>query len=186
MQMTACAFTGHRPSRFPWKDNEEDPGCTALKKVLAEQIEALAEAGAAEFFTGGAEGVDTWAAEAVLALREKKPALRLHCILPCEGQADTWSGPARERRRAILERADTVRYVSREYREGCLLERNRRLVDSAGVLLAVFNGMRRSGTGATVNYARRTGREILIIHPASLRITREAPTANMCREGGKG
>ena len=38
---TTCAFTGHRPHKFPWKDNEADPRCIALKETLAEQIATL-------------------------------------------------------------------------------------------------------------------------------------------------
>lgn len=41
---------------------------------------------------------------------------------------------------SILEQADKVVYVSREYREGCMLKRNRYLVDHAACLLAVYNG----------------------------------------------
>ena len=54
---------------------------------------------------------------------------------------------------------------------GCLIDRNHRLVESAGLLLAVFNGVRRSGTGATVSYARKLGREIIMIDPLSREIS---------------
>ena len=91
MGAITCAFTGHRPHKFPWKGNEADPRCTALKEVLAEQITTLAGAGVTEYFSGGADGVDCWAAEIVLSLREKNSALKLRCILPHEGQADRWS-----------------------------------------------------------------------------------------------
>lgn len=57
MKMT-CAFTGHRPHNFPWRNNEEDPQCVALKKTLAEQIKLLAEAGVTEFLSGMADGTD--------------------------------------------------------------------------------------------------------------------------------
>lgn len=36
-----CAFTGHRPRKFPWGDNETDARCIALKKALAEEIAKL-------------------------------------------------------------------------------------------------------------------------------------------------
>jgi len=36
-----CAFTGHRPRKFPWKYDEADSRCVALKTALAEQIAAL-------------------------------------------------------------------------------------------------------------------------------------------------
>ena len=93
----SCAFTGHRPHKFPWKDNEADLRCVALKETLAEQIAALAGAGVTEYFTGGADGTDCWAAEIVLSMREKNPVLKLRCVLPYEGQADRWSNSARER-----------------------------------------------------------------------------------------
>ena len=169
----SCAFTGHRPHKFPWKDNEADPRCIALKETLAEQIAMLARAGVTEYFTGGADGVDCWAAEIVLTMREKNPALKLHCLLPHEGQADRWSDSARERYHSILERANSVDYVSRQYYDGCMIDRNHRLVESAGLLLAVFNGVRRSGTGATVNYARKMGKEIIVIDPITRQVTRE-------------
>ena len=96
MSRTTCAFTGHRPSRFPWGYNEADARCVALKKVLAAEIAKLVDTGYTDFYSGMAEGADTWAAIAVLALKKENPALRLHCVLPCEGQADGWSASARE------------------------------------------------------------------------------------------
>ena len=163
------AFTGHRPHKLPWRDNEDDLRCIALKKTLTEQITALAEAGVTDFFSGMAAGTDHYCAQIVLALREKNPALKLHCVLPYEGQADKWSDSAREKYHSILKQADSVEYVSRDYYDGCMIDRNHRLVDSAGLLLAVYSGTRRSGTGATVNYARKTGREVIVIDPITRR-----------------
>jgi len=50
-----------------------------------------------DFYSRGADGVDCWAALIVLGLRKENPALRLHCILPFEGQADKWNQSAQER-----------------------------------------------------------------------------------------
>ena len=161
----ACAFTGHRPNKLPWRYDETDSRCVALKAVLAEQITALAEAGFTQFLSGMAEATDTWSALAVLSLRKKNPAIKLHCILPCTVQAEKWSASSRELYRSILERADSVVYVSRDYHKNCMLDRNRFMVEHASALLAVYNGVRRSGTGATVNYARKMGREIIVIDP---------------------
>ena len=33
-----CAFSGHRPLYFPWKENESDPACVRLKAALEEEI----------------------------------------------------------------------------------------------------------------------------------------------------
>lgn len=170
---TTCAFTSHRPHKFPWKDKEDDPRCIALKKVLTEQITALTEAGITDFFSGMADGTDHYCAQIVLTLREKNPALKLHCVLPHKGQADKWSDSARERYHSILKQANSVEYVSHTYYDGCMIDRNHRLVEYADLLLAVYNGTRRSGTGATVNYARKMRREIIIIDPVTRHIVHE-------------
>lgn len=167
MTEIACAFTGHRPKSFPWKNNETDPGCVLLKEVLAEQIKLLADRGVTDWLSGMAQGVDFWVAEIVLGLKEKNPALRLHCILPYEGQEHKWPSSERERYYSILRQADEVIYVNREYHNGCMLERNRYLVEHSSVLLAVYNGTYRSGTGMTVRYAKRLGREVIVIEPVS-------------------
>ena len=173
MQRTSCAFTGHRPHKFPWKANENDPRCIALKKTLTEQITALTKAGITDFFSGMADGTDHYCSQIVLTLREKNPALKLHCVLPHEGQEKKWSNSAQERYHSILNQADSIEYVSRTYYDGCMIDRNHRMVDSADLLLAVCNGVRRSGTSATVNYARKMGREIIVIEPITRHITRE-------------
>ena len=142
----ACAFTGHRPSKLPWRYNETDSRCVALKMVLTEQITALIEAGVTQFLSGMAEGTDIFCSEIVLALREKNPKIKLHCILPCTAQAEKWSVSSQELYRSILGRADSVVYVSRDYHEKCRLDRNRFLVEHAATLLAVYNGDQRGGT----------------------------------------
>ena len=73
------------------------------------------------------------------------------------GYTDFFSGMA--------EGADDVVYVSREYREGCMLKCNRYLVDHAACLLAVYNGDWRGGTAMTVRYAQKLGREVIILNP---------------------
>ena len=165
MSKWCCAFTGHRPRKFPWGYDETDTRCISLKKTLAKEIVKLVDAGYTDFLSGMAEGTDTWAALAVLSLKEENPALKLHCVLPCEGQADGWSASAREIYFSIIEQADEVVYVSQEYREGCMLERNRYMVNHAACLLAVYNGEWRGGTAMTVRYARKLGRKIIILNP---------------------
>ena len=179
---SSCAFTGHRPHKLPWRYNESDERCVALRTALREQIIALVEAGMTDFYSGGADGVDCWTSLIVLELRKKNPVLRLHMILPHEGQSDKWSDSAQERYRSILEQADSVEYVSREYYEGCMLDRNHRLVEAAGVLLAVYNGERRGGTAATVRYAQKLGKKIIILDPVSLKI---ADKVGRMSDGGR-
>ena len=176
MSGISCAFTGHRPAKFPWKYDEADSRCIALKSALAEQISLLANAGITQFLSGMAEATDTWSALSVLALREENPMLKLHCILPCREQADKWTVSSRNLYRSILERADSIVYVSRVYHKNCMLERNRFMVEHASFLLVVYNGERRGGTAATMRYARKLDREIIVIDPDTLHVTHEEPS----------
>ena len=167
MEKIVCAFTGHRPKSFPWKYDETASDCVLLKEVLTAQIGALADRGVTDFLSGMAQGTDLWCSEIVLDLKKKNPALRLHCILPCKGQESKWTASAQERYHSILDQANEVVYVGQEYSKDCMLKRNRYLVDHSSFLLAVYNGTRRSGTGATVRYALKQGREVIVIDPAS-------------------
>ena len=167
MAEIACAITGHRPKSFPWKYNETAPDCVLLKETLAAQIKLLADSGVTDWLSGMALGVDLWCAQIVLSLKEKNPALRLHCILPREGQEVKWPKAEQEQYHSILKRADEVVYVSRDYHPDCMLERNRYMVDRASILLAVYNGTYRSGTAMTVRYAKEQGTKIMIIDPIS-------------------
>ena len=166
MKETACAFTG-RPKSFPWKYKETAPDCVLLKETLAAQIRLLADSGVTDWLSGMALGVDLWCAQIVLSLKEKNPALRLHCILPREGQEVKWPKAEQEQYHSIVKRADEVVYVSRDYHPDCMLERNRYMVDRASILLAVYNGTYRSGTAMTVRYAKEQGTKIMIIDPIS-------------------
>ncbi len=179
MMNKVCAFTGHRPSKLPWRYDETDSRCVALKAVLMEQITLLVEAGVTQFLSGMAEGTDVFCAEIILALREKNPAIKLHCILPCTAQAEKWSASSQELYRCILGQADSVVYVSRAYHKNCMLDRNRFMVEHATNLLAVYNGVRRSGTGATVNFAKKMGRKIIVIDPITQHITHEGPASDL-------
>jgi len=161
------SLTGHRPKSFPWKYDERDPDCVLLKEVLAEQIKTLIDRGVTDFLSGMAQGTDLWCSEIVLDLQKKNPALKLHCVLPCKGQESKWTASAQERYRSILAQANEVVYVGQEYNRDCMLKRNRYLVDHSSILLAVYNGTWRSGTGATVRYAQKLKREIIIIDPVA-------------------
>ena len=170
----ACAFTGHRPKNFPWKYNETAPGCVLLKEVLTGQIRALADRGVTDFLSGMAQGTDLWCSQIVLDLKKKNPVLKLRCILPCKGQESKWTASAQEHYRSILAQANEVIYVGQEYSQVCMLNRNRYMVDHASILLAVYNGAYRSGTGMTVRYAQSKHRKIILIDP----IIREVSSIN--------
>lgn len=67
--MYTCAITGHRPTRFPFKYNENDSRCRRIKRRLREQFILLYQHGVRRFLVGGALGVDQWSGEILLKLQ---------------------------------------------------------------------------------------------------------------------
>ena len=171
---TVRAFTGHRSKSFPWGYDESAPDCVLLKEVLAVKISSLAERGVTNWLCGMAQGTDFWCAQIVLDLRKKNPVLKLHCILPCEGQKCKWTASAQEHYHSILAQANEIVYVEQVYSRDCMLKRNRYLVNHSTILRTVYNGTWRSGTGATVCYARQLGRNIYVLNPISWIIIKES------------
>lgn len=172
MEIAACAFTGHRPSKLPWKNDENDASCVRLKEMLNSEISRLIDAGTRHFLTGMALGTDIWCAELVLNFRETNSKVKLHCILPCREQPDKWETEDQLRYMDVLQQADSIVFVNREFKKNCMLERNRFLVEHSAKLLAVYNGEYRGGTAATVRYAEKLKREISIINPRTLQLSR--------------
>ena len=156
----SCCFTGHRPEKLPWGCDERDERCVKLKEELACHLEGLYLAGLRHFICGMARGCDFYFAEAVLRLRQKYPDVTLEAALPCDSQSSAW--PADERRRYdhLLAECDEVTFVAHRYSPGCMQRRNRYMVDSSSVLLAVFNGTA-GGTMQTILYAQRSGLKLI-------------------------
>lgn len=152
-----CAFTGHRPQRLPWGGREEDPRCRALKVLLSQAVEKVAVRGCTEFLCGMALGCDTWFAEAVL-----EKGLKLIAVLPCPGQTDHWAQKDRTRYEGLLSCCSEICVVEDSYSEGCMLRRNRAMIDRADILISVYDGCG-GGTGNAVCYAKERGLEIIPI-----------------------
>lgn len=159
---STCCFTGHRPDKLPWGLDENSAECRKLRIEIAIQLEALHSAGIAHFISGMALGCDLLFAEAVLAMREEYDDVTLEAAIPCDSQANSWPEEQKERYNAILSSCDTVTFVQHQYTPGCMLRRNRYMVDSSSVLLACFNGSS-GGTMNTLLYARRQGVKTIII-----------------------
>lgn len=173
--MTSCTFTGHRPAGFAFGDNERSPGCRRFKEVLAQQIERVCGMGVTVFNTGCALGTDMWAAEEVVKLRAAHPelGLELHSFIPFEGQDSKWSFTDRRRYRRLRAASDRESVISASYSNQAYFERNRRMVDAADIVIAVFDcgERRRSGTLQTVNYAKSRAKPIIFINPTDFSVT---------------
>ncbi len=159
-----CAFTGYRPQKLPWGMDERDPRCLRFKARLRETLEELIGRGYAHFLSGGAQGMDLYAAELVLELRKKYPWILLEMVSPYDAQAALWTEENRQRHERLFASADVVTATGHEYSRACILRRNKYLVDNADLLLAAYDG-KPGGTAMTLDYAKRTGVPCRILPP---------------------
>ncbi len=171
-----CAFTGYRPQKMPFGFNELDPRCVDFKARLRESIEMLIWEGFSHFLSGGALGMDMYAAEIVLELRKTYPWIGLEMVIPYDSQADRWDEVYQTRYAVLLDAADIVTCTGHEFTKGALFRRNRYLVDNADLLLAAYDGQP-GGTQMTCEYARKIGVSVCKIPPVVEKQKNAAPLA---------
>lgn len=150
-----CCFTGHRPNKLDYSENE-------IKPLLETAIDNAISDGYVTFITGMAEGVDIWAAEIVLEKKKDNKDLHLICAVPHPGFENRRSQYEKERYENIIKNADYVATISDNYYRACYQKRNIWMVDRSSLVIAVWNGQL-SGTKNTIDYAVRQGIRIINI-----------------------
>jgi hypothetical protein len=145
------AWTGHRPDLF------RDPA--QARSTLDELAAELAQQPDTRFLVGGQRGVDTWAAEAAIALR-----IPFTVVLPYAAETFTqdWQPADRALLQHLLASAATVQ-VANGY-----TARNQRLAQRADLLVAVWTRTAGGGTAETLAFARAAGTPIreIVLRPS--------------------
>lgn len=149
---TTVCFTGHREEKL-------NIAADTVKMLLRKEIEQAISDGFNTYLSGMAPGVDVWAAEIVLEMKEKNHDIRLVCALPFEGFDKKRSSEETEQYYSIMERADKVEVICSHYSRSCFQLRNKWMVDNSSLVIAVYNG-EKGGTRNTIKYAERCGKEI--------------------------
>ena len=101
-----------------------------------------------------ARGVDIWAAEIVLRLRESNPAIHLVAASPYRGFEIRWSADWQSRYNAILQQADLVKFICPGYSRDCFQRRKEWMINRCSRVIAVYNG-EPNGTWNTIEYAKQ-------------------------------
>lgn len=161
---TAC-FTGHRAKSLPWGYNESGLRFLLCKFRIKQKIKKAIKLGCNHFISGMALGTDMLCAKIILGLKSKYPDIKLECALPCINQTKKWSEASKKEYLSILNNADIKTYVTNTtYTPYCMQKRNRYMVDSADVVIAVYNGTN-GGTKQTLEYAQSKNKIVTIIKP---------------------
>ena len=175
MELHTCAVTGHRPTRFKWKYKENNNGCKRLKKRMHDQFVALYEKGVRRFLVGGSLGVDQWAGEIILRLKEEPEYsdIELVVVLPFPGHDEQWDARSRERLAFLIRHSAECVTAGKSAGRESYTQRDRYMVDHADCLLAVYDDENnlRSNTMRMVSYANSKGLCTVLIHPDTAVIT---------------
>lgn len=170
MKKQTCTIIGQRPTRFRFKYNEKASDCKRLKKRLEEQIKLLYSKGVRIFWIGGALGVDMWAGEILLRIKEQKDyrELEIHIALPGPEHDKMWDDRSKARMAFLIKHSTECILIGAGLTLADYRRRNQFIVNRADILLAVYDDIRsdRSGTEMMVSYARKKkGIPIILIHP---------------------
>lgn len=162
----ACCFTGHRPNRLPWLQDQTDLRTQALIKALWERIRSSYEHGYTRYLSGMARGIDLLCAQLVLQLQAEDEQVELIPVLPFPNQARGWPVAEQKCHREILHTCrDQIVIISPVYSRTCFYERNRYLVDHSSKIIGVYDGTPSGGTHQTLEYARQKNLEMELLMP---------------------
>ena len=153
----AVSFTGHRPERLNMPEDK-------VQEWLESQIRKAIDDGYTDFISGMQRGVDLWAAEIVIKIREemKDKEIRLFSAVAFRGMEDRWEKDWHKRYHAVLKASNGVTYVSDRPGRTAFFKRNEWMVNNSTRLIAVYTGAP-GGTKETIQYAKRHGREVVLI-----------------------
>ena len=124
---------------------------------------------------GGALGVDMWAGELILRLKEQPGYgdIELVVVLPFEGHDAKWDERSKCRMDFLLRMCSDCVVIGKEDCRESYIKRNCYMVDHADYLVAVCDNERtlRSGTMHCVRYARKNDVPVVLIHPDTANVS---------------
>ena len=152
-----CAFSGHRTIKQAHR--------AKISPLIARAIESAYGEGCRTFYSGGAVGFDTLAAQQVIRFRMTHPDVRLVLYLPCVDQDAKWNDAQKNMYAHLIQQTDEVIYISDSYTPSCIKKRNEALA-TVGDIMICYLSHRSSGTGQTVSLAQSLGQRVYNLYPS--------------------
>ena len=179
MEYKACTIASHRPTRFKWKYNENNNGCKRLKRRVRDQLIQLYEKGVRRFYIGGDLGVDLWSGELLEELKEQPEysEIELILVLPFTRHDKDWDNVSRHRLPKLRQHCAEVIVAGTAENPPALNYklRDQYMVEHSDCLLAVYDNApdNHYSVDKVVNYSRKKGLQITLIHPDSAAVSYE-------------
>lgn len=167
-----CAIIGCSPMCFPWRFDEEDESCAAVKLILINQITRLRGEGCMRFAISMDCGVGLYAAEILHGLKEQDDALETICYVPYEEQATKWTSELRDRYFNALASCTEVINVAYEKSVGCEFKAYLEAINAADMVIEVYNPDNPccEREAAAVAVAEMLNRQVITVDPKAIRL----------------
>jgi uncharacterized phage-like protein YoqJ len=138
--MKRVLITGYKASELGIF-SQKHPGINIIKKAVKKRVISLLEEGLEWVIVSGQWGVEIWAAEAVLELKEQYPDLRLAIITPFLEQEENWSEEKKGIYSSVIGRADYVNSVTKSKYEGPwqFKEKNKFVLRNSDGMILVYD-----------------------------------------------
>lgn len=173
--MESCAVAGPKPTRFKFGYKEDNSLCRKIKKAMLRQFRRLyRKRGVRRFYIGGAIGVNLWAGELLLKLKEEPgyEDLELVVVLPFPNHDAKWDARSRKRLEYLIRHSTEHLTVGTSDCRESYISQNRYLVDHAQYLVAVSDECDEQETNSfqVTAYAQKRELEIIYISPDTAEI----------------
>ncbi|EIT86646.1 hypothetical protein A374_03709 [Fictibacillus macauensis ZFHKF-1] len=165
--------------------NEKHEGIYYIKKALERRLQQLIEEEGLEWvIISGQSGVEMWAGEVTVHLRENYPHVRLAILTPFQDQQSKWKEERQAQYEELLRQADFVESLSHKPYEspGQLRSKNRFLVQKTDGIVALYDEDKPGSPrfyleNAKLRQENDASYEILYITPYDLEILYEEEQA---------
>lgn len=135
--LTVTGYKAHELGIF----DKKHVGIRYIKKAIERKLRQLLDEGLEWVLISGQLGIEFWAAETVLSLKEEFPSLKLGIFTPFLNQESRWKEETQEEYRQLLREADHVDSITkREYDSPAQLRlKNQFLIEKSDALLIVYD-----------------------------------------------
>lgn len=132
--------TGYRPHELGIF-NEKHPGIPIIKKALENQFRTLIDEGLEWIVLSGGLGVETWAAEVAIELKNEFPNFKYSIITPFLEIEKNWNEEKQQKYFSIVQQADFVTSVTKRPYEAPwqFVEKDKFIIQHTDALLLLYD-----------------------------------------------
>ncbi|MBM7840242.1 putative phage-like protein YoqJ [Alkalihalobacillus xiaoxiensis] len=148
--------------------SEKHVGISWIKKTLEKRIRSYVEEGLEWVVTSGQTGVEQWAIDVVISMRESEyPELRLAVLPPFEQQEANWKDETKALYIERLAKADFVQCISKRPYENPnqLKQKNEYLVQKTDAMLVLYDDLMEGSPLFYIRAAQVQNKPIVFISP---------------------